>query len=420
MNIAVVGLGHIGLPLAAQYASKGHPVFGCDINPAVVKMVNDGRAYDDEPGLEQLVSKAVRDGYLTAQTDTSEAVALADVVVVIVPLVVDENKEIAYDAIDAATQDVARGLKRDTLVIYETTLPVGDTRNRFGPVLQEGSGLELGTDFSLAFSPERVYVGRVFEDLQRYPKIVGGVDDVSTRKAAEFYGTVLDAEIMPVDNAETAEFSKLAETTYRDVNIALANEFARYAERAGIDVLQAIEAANTQPFSHIHTPGVGVGGHCIPVYPYFFANRAEDARLTRLSRKINDDMVQHVVDRLSRELGDLTGRKIAVFGWAYREKVREDAFTVARRLVQALTIAGAEVAVNDPMYSHDDLLAKGLTPYVPGDNAEAIVIQAMHDAYREYDWGSVPGLRVVLDGRNGLDASLLPRNVTYLSIGRGG
>ena len=420
VNIAVVGLGHIGLPLAAQYASKGHRVFGCDINPAVVEMVNAGRAYDDEPGLHERVNAAVSAGLLTAQTTTREAVRLADAVVIIVPLVVDANKDIAYGAIDSATRDVAAGLQPGTLVIYETTLPVGDTRNRFGRLLQEGSGLTPGQDFFLAFSPERVYVGRVFEDLRRYPKIVGGIDPESTGRAVAFYRAVLDAEVTAVDNAETAEFTKLAETTYRDVNIALANEFARFAEAHGIDVLQSIDAANSQPFSHIHRPGAGVGGHCIPVYPYFYANRTDDARVARLARDVNDGMAAHLVSRLGEVLGGLDGRTVAIFGWAYRENVKEDAFTVAARLLQALRDAGARVVVHDPLYGDEELRARGLQPYQSDspEPVEAVIVQAAHREYLTFDWSSVPGLRVLLDGRNALDPARLPAHVAYLGVGR--
>lgn len=418
MNIAVVGLGHIGLPLAAQYASKRHRVRGCDINQQVVDMVNSGKAYDDEPGLEALVADAVSKGLLTAQSNTSDAVRESDVVVVIVPLMVDADKAIAYNAIDSATRDVAAGLTEGTLVVYETTLPVGDTRKRFGPMLEEASGLKLNEQFSLAFSPERVYVGRVFDDLKKYPKIVGGTDAESTRKAGDFYRAVLDAEITEVDNAETAEFTKLAETTYRDVNIALANEFAAFAEEHGIDVLQSIDAANSQPFSHIHRPGAGVGGHCIPVYPYFYANNTEFANVARLSRQVNDGMADHLVARLDAALGGLRGKRVGVFGWAYRENVKEDAFTVARRLVEALTAAGADVVVEDPLYASEELAGKGLTPYEAGSDLDAAVIQAMHAQYADYDWAAIPGLKVLLDGRNSLATESVPDSIRVLGVGR--
>jgi nucleotide sugar dehydrogenase len=285
-------------------------------------------------------------------------------------------------------------------------------------MLEEGSGMKLNEQFSLAFSPERVYVGRVFEDLKKYPKIVGGTDAESTRKAGEFYRAVLDAEITEVDNAETAEFTKLAETTYRDVNIALANEFAAFAEEHGIDVLQSINAANSQPFSHIHRPGAGVGGHCIPVYPYFYANNTQFADVARLSRKVNDGMADHLVGRLEKALGGLNGKRVGVFGWAYRENVKEDAFTVARRLVDALGRAGAEVTVHDPLYTTEELAGRGLTPYENGSALDAVVIQAMHAEYADYDWSDIPGLRVVLDGRNALASDRVPASVQVIGVGR--
>lgn len=419
MNVAVVGLGHIGLPLAAQYASKGHRVIGCDINPSVVEMINAGRAYDDEPGLEKYVEVAVKSGLLTAQTDTTAGVRDAEVVVVIVPLMVDANKDIAYNAIDSATRDIAKGLHKGITVIYETTLPVGDTRNRFGPMLEEGSGLTVNEDFSLAFSPERVYVGRVFDDLKNYPKIVGGTDDTSTAKAVAFYESVLDAEVTAVANAETAEFTKLAETTYRDVNIALANEFAVFAEEHDIDVLQSINAANSQPFSHIHRPGAGVGGHCIPVYPYLYANNTQHADIARLSRSVNDGMSDHVVKRAQAVLnGDLSGKRVVVFGWAYRENVKEDAFTVARRLVESLEKAGADLQIYDPLYTDEELTAKGLTPWNQAENTDAVVVQAMHDQFKDYDWASVTGLQAIVDGRNSLPAVDIPAGIPVVGIGR--
>src|ERR1700694_4313695 len=279
-SVAVVGLGKIGLPLAAQFASKGLDVVGCDVLPEVVESINAGRAHiHEEAGLEQAVAAAVAAGKLKATTDTSTAVAKADVVVVIVPLMVSLDRDIDYRSLDAATRAVGRGLRKGSLVIFETTLPVGTTRQRLGPMLEKESGLRAGADFHLAFSPERLYAGRIFEDLRKYPKIVGGIDERSTERALQFYRSVLDAEVWAVDNAETAEFTKLAETTYRDVNIALANQFALYAARRDVNVGQAFEAANSQPFSHIHRPSLGVGGHCIPVYPHFMLGDASNGEV---------------------------------------------------------------------------------------------------------------------------------------------
>src|SRR5436309_10664067 len=281
-------------------------VIGCDVDQAVVDAVNQGQAHiREEPGLEEAVASAVRAGRLSASADTRSAVGEADVVVVIVPLIVAAADAIDYSNVDAATRAVGRSLRRGGLVVYETTLPVGTTRHRLAPMLEEESGLAAGTGFHLAFSPERVYAGRIFEDLRRYPKIVGGVDEASTAAAVDFYRSALDAEVWAVANTETAEFAKLAETTYRDVNIALANQLALYAASREVDVAEAFKAANSQPFSHLHRPSLGVGGHCIPVYPRFLLGDATNGELSlvREGRQTNDRMAEVGIGRLERLLG---------------------------------------------------------------------------------------------------------------------
>ena len=423
MRVAVVGLGHIGLPLAVQYASRGHAVIGCDLSTSIVDAINAGRSpHDDEAALIERVPELVASGRLRATRDDAEGVRQAEVVVVIVPLVVDERREIDFGPIDAATREVARGLQPGTLVVYETTLPVGTTRDRFAPMLESGSGLKLERDLFLAFSPERVLVGRVLLDLRRYPKIVGGTGPASTERALAFYREALEpgTEIRAVANAETAEMTKLAETTYRDVNIALANEYARYAAARGIDVIEVIEAANSQPYSHIHAPGVGVGGHCIPVYPHFLFNTDADLRLPRLARAINEEMGGWTVARLEERIGPLSGQPVLVLGIAYRADVREDAFSSAFRLRDELRAAGATVYGHDPYFTVEHLRTAGFEPY---DLANPIavrgaIVQAPHAAYRALDFADLPGLEVVIDGRNALDrASIEASGVAYLGIG---
>ena len=424
MKIAVVGLGHIGLPLAVQYAGRGHEVIGCDVAAWIVDAINRGESpHDDEPALAEQVPGLVRSGLLRATTDDAAGVREADVVVVIVPVVVDERREIDFGPIDAATRDVALGLQPGTTVIYETTLPVGTTRDRFGPMLEAGSGLRLDRDFHLAFSPERVLVGRVLLDLERYPKIVGGTSPEGTRRAVEFYRSVLVAgtEVRAVSNAETAEMTKLAETTYRDVNIALANEYARYAAGRGIDVTEVIEAANSQPFSHIHAPGVGVGGHCIPVYPHFLFNDAPDLRLPPLARQINEEMGGWAVEQLRDRIGALDGVGVLVLGIAYRADVREDAFSSAFRIRDELRAAGATVYGHDPYFSDEHIRSLGFEPYdlAAPMPVRGAILQAGHAAYRSIDLGAIPGLQLLIDGRNALDrATVEASGVAYLGIGR--
>jgi nucleotide sugar dehydrogenase len=424
VKVAVVGLGHIGLPLAVQYASRGHEVLGVDIDRRIVETLNGGASpHLDEQALVDRVPQLVADGRLRATTWDGADLAGIEVVVVIVPVVVDADRQIDFAPIDAATRDIARRIGPGTLVVYETTLPVGTTRTRFGPVLAEGSGLVLDESLFLAFSPERVLVGRVFTDLARYPKIVGGTSDESTRRAVDFYRAALDegTEVWAVANAETAEMTKLAETTYRDVNIAYANELAIVASRHGIDVSEVIGAANSQPYSHIHQPGVGVGGHCIPVYPHFLFNDDPDLRIPPLAREVNESMARFTVDLVEDRIGSLDGQAVLVLGVAYRDDVREDAFSSAFRLRDELRAAGALIHAHDPYFDDDHLRALGFEPWSleAPTPVRVAILQAGHAVYREMDPLAIPGLELIVDGRNVLDRSRFEAaGVRHVGIGR--
>ena len=428
MKVAVVGLGKIGLPLAAQYATKGVATVGCDINPAVVEDVQTGRApFPGEAGLEELLPRLVSEGRLTATTETADAVSESDVTVVVVPLVTDDVGNPSFEAIDSATRDIGRGLVQGHLVIYETTLPVGTTRERFGGLLGAVSGLRPGIEFNLAFAPERVFSGRIFRDLRSYPKLVGGVDPESTTAAVAFYEQVLDFDETPdlarangvwdLGSTEAAELAKLAETTYRDVNIALANEFAAYAEEIGIDINPVIEAANSQPFSHIHRPGL-VGGHCIPVYPHFYLSGHPSAQLPRAGRTVNNAVPRRVVDRVESALGTIGDKTIAVLGASYRGGVKETAFSGVFGLVDEITRRRGKAQVHDPLYTDEELMQLGFLPYHLGGACDAAIIQADHDQYRELEAAQLPGCRVLFDVR-GIVPNTLRNELTLLRLGSG-
>jgi nucleotide sugar dehydrogenase len=434
-SVAVVGLGKIGLPLAVQYALHGKHVIGCDIAPRVVDLINAGQSpVQEEAELTTELPHLVREGLLSATMNTTEAVRRVDVVVVIVPVMIDAKQEVDFHAIDAATAAIGAGIQPDTLVVYETTLPVGTTAHRFRPMLEQASGLTAGQDFFLAYSPERVSSGHIFRDLRTYPKVVGGVNEQSTTAAVRFYQSVLDASIITMASADEAEFVKLIETTYRDVNIALANEFACYADAYGLHAAAAIAAANTQPYSHIHTPGIGVGGHCIPVYPYFLLTgrenehrRLQDAEpptltLPREARRINDAMAAYAVQRLQATLGSLAHQSVLILGVAYRGDVREVAFTSAHLIQKALVAHGADVYIDDPLFSDDELQALGYTPLVSGSEREvrAIILQANHRAYQSLDFSRFPACQVVLDGRQALHREKIEAlGMRYIAIGDG-
>ena len=414
MRAAVIGLGKIGLPLAVQITENGIEVMGCDINPDVVDAVSTGSPhFPGEPQLADRLRIAVSSGRLIATESVARAVEESDVIVVVVPLLVDASGNPEYSGIDKATEEIGNSLQRGQVVIYETTLPIGATRGRFGPILERVSGHVAGTDFLLAFSPERVSSGTVFRDLRRYPKLVGGINSDSARAAIAFYDQALTFDERPdlsrsngvwdMGSAEAAEFVKLAETTYRDVNIALANEFAVHAEQLGLDVHSLIVAANSQPYSHIHSPGVSVGGHCIPVYPRFYLAGDPEARLPAIGRETNRLQPKRAIERLALLAGGLSGMRVAVLGLSYRGGVKESAYSGAFDLVACIEALGGSAEVHDPMYSDEELKEFGFTPYRIGERIDAAVIQADHKEYESLHPDDLPGCQAMLDGRGVLN-----------------
>ncbi len=427
MKIAVVALGKIGLPLAVQFAMKGHHVIGCDVNNATIDLVNSGtEPFPGEAHLSQYLSEVVTSGHLRATSDTTAAVSEADAVVVVVPLFVDNDGIPDFGWMDDATAKIAAGLKPGTLVSYETTLPVGTTRSRFAPALEAGSGLKAGVDFDLIFSPERVLTGRVFADLRKYPKLVGGINAKSTAAGIAFYEAVLDFDDRPdltqangvwdLLTCEASEMAKLAETTYRDVNIALANQFAIFAETANIDIAKVIAASNSQPYSHIHQPGIAVGGHCIPIYPRFYLWNDPAATVVRAAREANAGMPVHAVSILQGALGDLSGKTVAVLGISYRGGVKESAFSGVFPTVAALIAQGARVVVHDPMYTDEEIVRLGFTPYDIGQETEGLILQADHAEYKVLTAANFPGLKAVVDGRRAFNPANFT-GVTFRVIG---
>ncbi|MBO3663536.1 nucleotide sugar dehydrogenase [Microbacterium stercoris] len=418
MRIAVVALGKIGLPLAVQFASSGHDVIGVDVNQKAVDTINSGvEPFPGEAHLQEKLSELIPAGKLKATTDYAEAIPGADAVVLVAPVFVnDETWEPDFTYMDAATKSLAAHLTPGTLVSYETTLPVGTTRTRWKPMLEEGSGLTEGTDFHVVYSPERVLTGRVFEDLRKYPKLIGGLSEEGNRRAREFYEAVLQFDertdlprangVWDLGSTEASEMAKLAETTYRDVNIGLANQFGLFAASHGIDVYKVIEACNSQPYSHIHRPGIAVGGHCIPVYPRLYLSTDPDADIVRVARQLNASMPERLVAQAEGILGDLTGQKAVVLGAAYRGGVKETAFSGVFPTVEALKTRGAEVFVHDTIYSDEELRGLGFAPYTLGEPVDLAIVQTDHADYKTITAADLPGIKLLVDGRNATDAAV--------------
>jgi nucleotide sugar dehydrogenase len=426
MRVTVIGTGKMGLPIACQFAHKGASVIASDVNPAVVDAINSGRCLIDEPGVPDLLSAAVDAGRLSATTDTATAVSRSDVVVVIVPAVLTPDQHIDLAVLESVSADIARGLQPGTMVCYETTVFVGCTRTHLRPILEK-SGLEAGKDFDLVFSPERVKSQNVLRNLTKHPKVIGGFDDRSTDRGIEFYRDFLGAPTIRLGSLEEAEFCKLLGMIYRDVNIALANELARYAERVGINVYEAIAAANTDGEAAILQPGIGVGGHCTPVYPHFVIqdaiSRHTPVTLAERARRINDQQAAYVLGRVEKEWEPLRGKNAHILGLGFRPRVKEHIYSTAFLLRDALHELGASVTLHDPLYSADEVCAHG---FVPGswqdDPAPSVVIlNTAHPEYLELDFTALArhGVRLIVDGRHAWSASAVrSAGLIYIGVGQ--
>ncbi|MBI4492677.1 MAG: nucleotide sugar dehydrogenase [Chloroflexi bacterium] len=376
-RVCVVGLGYVGLPIAAVLSSAGHSVIGVDTNPRVLEALARGCTIIREPGLDTLVAQGVASGRLVAcaRPQPAEAFILA----VPTPVRGLANKRADLRFVAAAAESVAPVLKRGNLVILESTSPPGTTAEVVGPILERGSGLQAGQGFLLAHCPERILPGNVLHELVHNDRVIGGVDRASAETARDLYASFVQGEVFLTD-ATTAELVKLMENTYRDVNIALANEFALVARHLGVNAWEAIELANRHPRVQILRPGPGVGGHCIAVDPWFVVGAAP--RFTPLitaSRAVNDAMPLHVADLVADVLGGLAGRRIVTLGMTYKANVDDTRESPAAEVVEHLQHAGAEVRL------HDAMVAADLSVEELAVGADCLVLLVDHQAYADLD-----------------------------------
>jgi nucleotide sugar dehydrogenase len=430
MNVSVIGAGKMGLPIAVWIARQGATVRVCDQNSAVVEAIQAGRPGVDEPGVRELLTEVLADDRLVATSDTAKAVADSEVVIVIVPAVVTAEGEAELRNLEAASRDIAQGLQPGTLVVYETTVPVGTTRERMIPILRT-SGLEPGVGFLVAYSPERVKSRLVMRRLANTPKIISGFDDRSAAAAADFYQTYLQAPVIDAGTLEAAEFTKLAGMVYRDVNLAVANQLAAYAEASGLDAGPIMEAANTDGETALLKPGIGVGGHCTPLYPYFLlsdaARRGVDVSLAAGARKVNDLQASRTVARLDIALGGLAGSRVGILGLGFRPDVKEHIYSPAFLVEAALRSHGADIRLHDPLYTDAELAAHNFTAWCPDQlddwSPEAVVLVTGHSAFAHLDLKALSqaGLRVAVDGRRFWKPEAVDAlGLTYIGVGRAG
>jgi len=349
MKICIIGLGKAGLPLAAVIADSKIEVLGADLDKNKVDMINKGiNPIEEEPGLKELIQKYGGEK-LRATTDAINAAKQCNVHIVIVPLFINENKKPDFSIIKKAFENLSKGLKKKDIVVLETTVPVGTTEGLAKEILEKGSGLKAGADFYLAYSPERIMTGYSISRYKEFPKLVGGINKESTDKAFEVYKKF--SKPVKVSNTKTAELAKIAEGVYRDVNIALANELFKTCEHYGIDFWEMKEAAKHE-YCNILEPG-NVGGHCIPVYPWFLINEL-DVPLIKIARELNDVMINYYIKKIENIISKKQNAKIGVIGLSYREGVKERAYSRSITLIKALKEKGYEIYGLDPLYSKEE------------------------------------------------------------------
>ena len=386
-KICVLGLGYIGLPTASTFATRGVDVLGVDVNPKIIGTLRSGGLHIHEPGLHETVTQAAQSGKLTVAAKPEEA----DAFLIAVPTPFIEDKFGEYNgqkykladmrAVISAAEAIVPHLRKGNLVVLESTSPPRTTVELVQPIL-ERSGLKAGSDFFLCYSPERVLPGQILRELIENARVIGGVTPESAQAGADLYAIFVKGEIIQTD-ATTAEMVKLMENTYRDVNIAIANEFSRLAERFGVDVWEAISLANRHPRVKILNPGPGVGGHCISVDPWFFVEVAPD--LTPLilnARQVNDGQPHFVVNKVKAALGPLKGKRIAALGLAYKPDVDDLRESPAAEVAHLLTEAGAKVHAFEP-FKVEGLPGIQSFPTFESaiENVEAIILLVRHTEF---------------------------------------
>jgi len=422
-KISVVGFGKIGQAIVANMLKNGIQVVAVDINPHLHTVFAEGRYETNEPGLAEALTSSFASGQLIVTNDFSK-VNDSSAVIVAIPLLVDQQKNILDEPFLSCFSELAPHFSNNVLIVIETSIPVGYGRDVVVPAI-ESTGKKHGIDFLLVHSPERIKSGTLLEQLLRTPKVIGGVTPEATERALEIYQWFFDRSLIHiVDSIEAAEMVKLAGMAYRDVNIALSNRLATFANRIGVNFVDLIPLINTDGEAHLLQPGIGVGGHCTPVYPYFLINNFRQAGLdfdlASKSRVINDDMATYAVGLASAHVSN---KKALILGLSFRPNIKEDTFSTSYLLRDALQKEGYEIVLHDTEFAATELEKKGFTAAtnVYETNAEAVFVVTMHQEYKQLDFSKLhaSGVRVLVDGRNQLNKQAIEQaGIHYVGIGR--
>lgn len=381
-KICVLGLGYIGLPTASTFANHGIKVVGVDVNHHIIEGLQNGKLHIIyEPGLHTLVQSAMHSGNLIVRSQPEEA----DAFIIAVPTPFFEDKRADLSFVDAAAQSIVPFLRKGNLVVLESTSPPRTTTDRIAPIL-EGSGLKSGRDFNLVYSPERVLPGQILRELVENARVVGGIDKASAEAGKELYTTFVRGNIITTD-ATTAEMVKLMENTYRDINIAIANEFSRLADHFQIDIWEAIKIANLHPRVNILKPGPGVGGHCISVDPWFLVEAApEQTKLIRAAREVNDSQPHFVVRMIKKVFGgDLKGTRMAILGLTYKADVDDMRESPAVEIARLLRDEGVLIQPYEPSKPGESFEDIKLYPTLESalEGTTAIILLVGHSIFQQ-------------------------------------
>ncbi len=429
-KIAVYGLGYVGAALASVWLRSGAHVIGTDKDPQVLANARKGRTHVPEPGVNEAFTKGLREKRFFVYDDPVKASHDSNLKIICVPVLIsDTGADLA--AVKQVASAIGRGLKKGDVVSLNPSVPPGTTEDVVIPLLERGSGLRVENDFYVVYSPERIYEGRAIKDIEEnYPAVLAGAGPKSIELGSRLYSIVFKKGVIKLGSIAAAETEKLLEGVYRDVNIALANEMAKFCEKIGVNFWEAREAANSQPFCHLHRPGAGVGGACIPVYPQFLLHAAElnnvECNITRLGRSINDSMPEYCVEQAIKLLDGATEPAqagVTLLGLAFRGGVSDTRLSPTYRIIDELRKRGVkEIRVHDPLVRSDPALPAGVrfTPDLGQavKGADLVILVADHAEYRGLDHKAL-GSAGVYDGRGILDPSRFPGAAgRFASIGK--
>jgi nucleotide sugar dehydrogenase len=427
-RVAIYGLGHVGSPLASSWLRAGAHVIGIDNSSEVLENARKGRTHIYEPGVNEAFSKGRKEKRFFVYDDLLKGSQDSRFKLICVPVLLTDSFSADLSAVKQVATAIGQGLKKGDVVSLNPSVPPGTSEDVILPILEEQSGLKVERDFYMVYNPERIYEGRAIEDIEeRYPAIVAGAGAKSLEIGAKLYSLVAKKGVIKMGNIRTAETEKLLEGVYRDVNIALANEMAKFCEKAGVDFWEAREAANSQPFCHIHKPGVGVGGACIPVYPKFILCAAKksgvECRIISFGRNVNDSMPAYCVDQAMKliDRSDISKCTIALLGLGFRGGVSDTRLSPTYKVIEELKkLKVKEIRVHDPLVRRDPNLTSDIM--LTSDlsratkNADLVMLISDHPEYLNItskDLNSAP----VYDGRGILDRSRFAAN-RFASIGR--